>query len=139
MGRVSIWQEVERVIAEGLAPTINLTPEMEVQCPRLPRGRPMNPPEKRDYRHYAGKKFFGKAPYCRARGCRKRLRVHQPLACSPECLEAVIDQAQEILNGLNEEQLIERFQMNLGDTHRIEKRSPEPPKKHKIPRYRRCR
>jgi hypothetical protein len=46
------------------------------------------------FAHYAGATTDNLGqPRCQRRGCRRHLRSDQPLACSPECAEALIDLA----------------------------------------------
>lgn len=118
-----------------MCPEITLKPEWQVMRPKRPVGRPVNPPEKMGYQHYAGNILPGMRPSCRAQGCKKHLRISQALWCSDDCQQRGMGYLNGILSKLNEQEIEELLRNNLSLDFRVIKVNREITKK-KRPRRR---
>lgn len=108
---MTIWEQVESLLAEGKGATITLTEAQEV---KMPYRRRLGVPAKQKRRpedpwaHYAGGISSSKRPRCMATGCHKHLRRNQPAACCPEHERAIVDDCMKMLAVLKY-RLVERL------------------------------
>ena len=105
MGKKNLWQQVADIVASGMCPEITLRPEDQVTRVKLPTGRPINPPEMQSYRHYKSEPLPGHRPICKARGCKRYLRMNQALWCSDDCHEIGMSELSRTLSKLNEKEV----------------------------------
>lgn len=119
MGKRNLWQQVADIVASGMCPEITLGPEDQVMGVKLPVGRPVNPLEMKNWQHYKGNHLPGHRPICKAKGCRKYLRMNQSLWCSTDCQERGIGDLNGILSKLDEKEIEELLRLHLDLKYRV--------------------
>ena len=102
---MSIWEQVEALVAEGKGAVITLTEANEV---KLPRRKTQSLHKTRRFDQYAGSTDGTSRPRCRARGCQNYLKVDQPIVCCDKCGDKVVRDAIRIL-ALMKYHVIERL------------------------------
>ncbi len=119
MSKKGIWEQVRDIVNAGMCPEITLRPEDQVTRVKLPVGRPINPPDMTNYRHYKSEPQPGHRPICKARGCKRYLRLNQALWCSDDCQEIGISELSGVLSKLNEKEVEELLRLNLDLNYRV--------------------
>jgi len=99
--KVSIWEKVDKMVAQGKAPVLKLNPSTEIVKPKRPRGRPrIRLNKKRD--HYVMHTPKGWALRCRNPGCRNRLKAKESaICCSLACEHQLREMCETYLSILN--------------------------------------
>ena len=92
-----IWKDLLEAVAAGQPVQIELSPGQRIVRPKRRRGRP-RVRGAAPWAHYAGyRPEKGVRPKCAKRGCSKRLRREQRLACCPEHEEYAVGEAKSML------------------------------------------
>lgn len=80
---MSLWDQVEALLAEGKGATVTLTAAMEVKTTHRKAERRRH--RERPWERWSGSTDGMSRPRCHARGCDKYLKKDQPIVCSEEC------------------------------------------------------
>lgn len=95
----SLWKQIKEIVEAGQSPIVTLHPSQEIKF-KLAPGRPKNPPEKQQFKHYLGSDKTGKRPRCRTIGCSQYLRLNQRAFCCDDCEEKAMSMIVPLLEGL---------------------------------------
>ena len=98
-----IWGQVEELLAQGIAPVIELPKAVKViETIKRPVGRPRLVPKGEKHRkHGAMQSTSGNQLKCRAKGCNKYIsRYKEDSVCCDQCREALIEYCQVTLDVL---------------------------------------
>jgi hypothetical protein len=102
VARRNLWEEVEDLLEQKIAPVIQLDPSSKVVKPKRPVGRPrIRKPGATKYQHFESHTPAGHRMVCRAQGCRTRLRKNDVLVCSDQCRNALRESCELYLSILN--------------------------------------
>lgn len=91
--------QIAAMLRRGKRPVITISPGLQVVPPKRPRGRPRTRDPQNRYAHFAAK-HGSTYPYCRAKGCRNYLKMHQTIACSQECADQIFNYAMNLLRNI---------------------------------------
>jgi hypothetical protein len=93
----TIQQQINDILHAGKCPVLTLSPATEIIIAKGHRGRPRSRRLDRPFEHYADDRACLRPVRCLARGCQRRLKVHQRGACSDFCADAVFNRALSLL------------------------------------------
>ena len=111
----NVWEQIEDLLHSGQGVQVVLTDLQEIKIPQKRLVKPKNP-HKRKWEQYAGCTNAVSRPYCKAPGCKNRLRKDQPIAWSSACASVLIDDALRVLS-LLKYNMIERLDQYERNTH----------------------